>query len=303
MLDCIIIGGGPAGLNAALVMGRAGRETILFDEDQPRNRVTQESHGFITQDGVKPSKFKKRGRADVLKYPSVSIKEERVENIERADELFTVLTKSGAEYVTKKVILATGLQDVLPKIEGLPLVYGTSVFSCPFCDGWEMRDQALAVIAENERAFHMGKLLSNWSSDVIVFTNGHQVLSETEKEVLNRQHMTVVEKKIEHLHSKEGQLQSIRLETGEEIQRSAGIVMTDLIQSAPFAKQLGCEITSNGGVKVDSLGRTTVKGIYACGDTSLSAPAQLVIAAGEGSKAAAGVIADLVEEAFLLPES
>lgn len=206
MLDCIIIGGGPAGLNAALVMGRAGRETILFDEDQPRNRVTQESHGFITQDGVKPSEFKKRGRADVLKYPSVSIKEERVENIERADELFTVLTKSGAEYVTKKVILATGLQDVLPKIEGLPLVYGTSVFSCPFCDGWEMRDQALAVIAENERAFHMGKLLSNWSSDVIVFTNGHQVLSETEKEVLNRQHVTVVEKKIEHLHSKKGQL-------------------------------------------------------------------------------------------------
>lgn len=302
MLDCIIIGGGPAGLNAALVMGRAGRETILFDEDQPRNRVTQESHGFITQDGVKPSEFKKRGRADVLKYPSVSIKEERVENIERADELFTVLTKSGAAYVTKKVILATGLQDVLPKIEGLPLVYGTSVFSCPFCDGWEMRDQALAVIAENERAFHMGKLLSNWSSDVIVFTNGHQVLSETEKEVLSRQHVTVVEKKIEQLHSKEGQLQSILLETGEEIQRSAGIVMTDLIQSAPFAKQLGCEMTSNGGVKIDSLGRTTVKGIHACGDTSLSAPSQLVIAAEEGSKAVAGVIADLVEEAFLLPE-
>ncbi|MGG3450582.1 NAD(P)/FAD-dependent oxidoreductase [Domibacillus aminovorans] len=301
MLDCVIIGGGPAGLNAALVMGRAGRKAILFDEDKPRNRVTQESHGFITQDGVKPSEFKKRARTDVQKYPSVSIKEERVEIIEKSGGVFRIQTKGGTDYVAKKVLLATGLRDVLPEISGIQNVYGTSVFSCPFCDGWEMRGQALAVIAENERAFHMGKLLSNWSRDVVVFTNGYQVLGEEEKDVLMRQHVTVVEEKIEGLKSKEGQLTSIRLQNGQEIQREAGIVMTDLVQSAPFAEQLGCEITPNGGIKVDSFGRTTVEGVYACGDTSLSTPSQLVIAAAEGNKAAAGVIMDLVEAAFLLP--
>ncbi|MED4695048.1 NAD(P)/FAD-dependent oxidoreductase [Peribacillus frigoritolerans] len=299
MLDCVIIGGGPAGLNAALVMGRAGRKTILFDEDKPRNRVTQESHGFITQDGVKPSEFKKRARTDVQKYPSVSIKKERVEIIEKASGVFRIQTKGGTDYMAKKVLLATGLRDVLPEIPGIQNVYGTSVFSCPFCDGWEMRDKALAVIAENERAFHMGKLLSNWSGDVMVFTNGYQVLDE-EKDILARQHVTVVEEKIEDLKSKGGKLTSIRLQNGQEIKREAGIVVTDLVQSAPFAEQLGCEITPNGGIKVDSFGRTTVKGVYASGDTSLSTPSQLVIAAAEGNKAAAGVIMDLVEAAFLL---
>ncbi|PEZ73697.1 NAD(P)/FAD-dependent oxidoreductase [Bacillus sp. AFS017274] len=299
MLDCVIVGGGPAGLNAALVMGRAGRKTILFDEDKPRNQVTQESHGFITQDGVKPSEFKKRARTDVQKYPSVSIKEERVEIIEKSSGVFRIQTKGGTDYMAKKVLLATGLRDVLPEIPGIQNVYGTSVFGCPFCDGWEMRGQALAVIAENERAFHMGKLLSNWSGDVIVFTNGYQVLDE-EKDIFARQHVTVVEEKIESLKSKGGKLTSIRLQNGQEIKREAGIVVTDLAQSAPFAEQLGCEITPNGGIKVDSFGRTTVEGVFACGDTSLSTPSQLVIAAAEGNKAAAGVIMDLVEAAFLL---
>nr|WP_245406347.1 MULTISPECIES: NAD(P)/FAD-dependent oxidoreductase [unclassified Peribacillus] len=298
-MDCVIIGGGPAGLNAALVMGRAGRKTILFDEDKPRNRVTQESHGFITQDGVKPSEFKKRARMDVQKYPSVSIKEEQVEIIEKASDVFRIQTKGGTEYMAKKVLLATGLRDVLPEIPGLQNVYGTSVFSCPFCDGWEMRGQALAVIAENERAFHMGKLLSNWSGDVIVFTNGYQGLDE-EKDILARQHVIVVEEKIESLKSKGGQLTSILLQNGREIKREAGIVVADLVQSASFAEQLGCEIAPNRGIKVDSFGRTTVEGVYACGDTSLSTPSQLVIAAAEGNKAAAGVIMDLVEAAFLL---
>ncbi|WP_050180474.1 NAD(P)/FAD-dependent oxidoreductase [Domibacillus robiginosus] len=300
MLDCVIIGGGPAGLNAALIMGRAGRQTILFDEDKPRNRVTQESHGFITQDGIKPSEFKKRARTDVGKYPSVSIKEERVETVEQTGRVFRIQTKGGAEYVAKKVLLATGLQDILPEIPGIQNVYGTSVFSCPFCDGWEMRGQALAVIAENERAFHMGKLLSNWSRDVMVFTNGYRVPNE-DKAILARQDVVVVEEKVAALRSNGGQLTSIQLQTGQEIEREAGIVMTGLVQSAPFAEQLGCELTPNGGIKVDSFGRTTVEGVYACGDTSLSTPSQLVIAAAEGNKAAAGVIMDLVETAFLLP--
>lgn len=296
MLDCAIIGGGPAGLNAALVLGRAGRKTMLFDEDKPRNRVTQESHGFITQDGVKPAEFKKRARMDVQKYPSVTMMEERVEYIEKNADTFKIQTKGGTVYLAKKVLLATGLRDVLPEIPGVQEVYGTSVFSCPFCDGWEMKDQALAVIAENERAFHMGKMLTNWSRDVIVFTNGYQ-LEEEKKKVLLQQ-VTIVEDRIEALQSKAGQLTSIRLQNGEEIHRDAGIVITDLVQSAPFGEQLGCTISPSGGVKVDTLGRTTVEGVYACGDISISSPSQLIMAAAEGSKAAAGIVSDLVEASF-----
>ncbi|MFP7456521.1 NAD(P)/FAD-dependent oxidoreductase [Bacillus safensis] len=296
LLDCAIIGGGPAGLSAALVVGRGRKQVIVFDDELPRNRVTQESHGFITNDGMTPFEIRRAGEADLQKYPNIKIKRSRINDIQKREEFFTLLTHEGDTFEAKKIILATGLQDILPEIEGIHDVYGKTLFSCPFCDGWELKDKALALIAENQRALHMAKLLSNWTKDLIVFSNGH-VLAEEDKVLLTAHSIQVIDVPIVSIDHDNGQLRSLQLANGEIVKREGGFVASEFKQSAPFAEMLGCQMTKNAGVETDILGRTTVSGVFACGD-SLGGPAQLVLAAAAGSQAGMGVIHELVQEEF-----
>ncbi|GLF91711.1 hypothetical protein Saga11_29700 [Bacillus safensis] len=297
LLDCAIIGGGPAGLSAALVVGRGRKQVIVFDDELPRNRVTQESHGFITNDGMTPFEIRQAGEADLQKYPNIQMKRSRIVDIQKKEESFTLLTHEGDTFEAKKIILATGLQDMLPKIEGIHDVYGKTFFSCPFCDGWELKDKALALIAENQRIMHMAKLLSNWTKDLIVFTNGYQVLTEEDKSLLSAHSIQVIDVPIVSMNHDNGQLGSLQLASGETVKREGGFVASDFKQSTPFAEKLGCQMTKNGGIETDILGRTTVSGVFACGD-NLGGPAQLVIAAAAGSQAGMGVIHELVQEEF-----
>ncbi|KAB3537529.1 pyridine nucleotide-disulfide oxidoreductase [Bacillus safensis] len=296
LLDCAIIGGGPAGLSAALVVGRGRKQVIVFDDELPRNRVTQESHGFITNDGMTPFEIRRAGEADLQKYPNIKIKRSRIVDIQKKEERFTLLTHEGDTFKAKKIILATGLQDILPEIEGIHDVYGKTLFSCPFCDGWELKDKALALIAENQRALHMAKLLSNWTKDLIVFTNGH-VLAEEDKVLLTAHSIQVIDVPIVSIDQDNGQLRSLQLANGETVKREGGFVASEFKQSAPFAEKLGCQMTKNTGIETDILGRTTVSGVFACGD-NLGGPAQLVLAAAAGSQAGMGVIHELVQEEF-----
>lgn len=298
LLDCVIIGGGPSGLNAALVLGRAKRNTILFDEDKPRNAVTHESHGFITRDGIKPSEFKKLAKENLLKYPSISIQNQRIINIKKENRTFLIFSEDGHSYRTRKVLLSTGLKDILPRIEGIHHFYGTSLFNCPFCDGWELRDRAIVVIGEDERVFHMTKMASNWSKDLVVCTNGKNILSTEQREVLNKRKIKVIEDKIVTLQGNKGRLKKIQFKNGKEIEREGGFVSTELKQATSFPQTLGCAMNKMGGIETDKMGRTNIEGVYASGDNSLSAPPQLINAASDGSKAAMGVISDLIDEDF-----
>ncbi|GLF84634.1 NAD(P)/FAD-dependent oxidoreductase [Bacillus safensis] len=296
LLDCAIIGGGPAGLSAALVVGRGRKQVIVFDNELPRNRVTQESHGFITNDGMTPFEIRQAGEADLQKYPHIQIKRSQIVDIQKKEESFTLLTHEGDAFEAKKIILATGLQDILPEIEGIHDVYGKTLFSCPFCDGWELKEKALALIAENQRALHMAKLLSNWTKDLIVFTNGH-MLAEEDKTLLTAHSIQVIDVPIVSIDHDNGQLRSLQLANGEIVNREGGFVASEFKQSAPFAEKLGCQMTKNAGIETDILGRTTVSGVFACGD-NLGGPAQLVLAAAAGSQAGMGVIHELVQEEF-----
>ena len=176
-IDCAIIGGGPAGLNAALVLGRARRTVLVFDDNQPRNAVTQESHGFLTRDGVKPDEFRTLAHQDISKYPSVEIQHVRVTAIRHADASFEITTEKGDLLSAKTVLLATGLKELLPTIDGLHDYYGKSVFCCPYCDGWELRERPLVVISEGPHTFNLVKVVWNWSHDLLLCTNGHQLLT------------------------------------------------------------------------------------------------------------------------------
>jgi thioredoxin reductase len=215
--------------------------------------------------------------------------------IERLD----ITTEKGDVFSAKTVLLATGLKEILPPIDGLHDYYGKNLFCCPYCDGWELRDRPLVVISEGPHTFHLVKVVWNWSHDLLVCTNGHQVLDSEQQAALRRKGIEVVEDRITTLVGKGGQLEQVVFATQGAHARRGGFVAPRLLQASPFGEELGCEMNVMGGIVTDAFGRTTVPGVYAAGDASVVVPAQLIIAAAEGSRAAAGVNTDLTESEFL----
>ncbi|WP_368042547.1 NAD(P)/FAD-dependent oxidoreductase [Ectobacillus sp. JY-23] len=299
MLECAIIGGGPAGLNAALVLGRARRRVMLFDNKKPRNRVTRHSYGFLTRDGVTPSEFRDMAHRDIKKYPSVTIKTAEVLEVKREDDgTFRIMTIEGESHSSKKILIATGLKEELPDVTGIRDYYGTSIFSCPYCDGWELRDQPLALLAGHGTTFHLAQTMYQWSKDIVVCTNGKELLSKEELQVLGRKGIRINELPILHLVGTDGKLERIVFADGTSLERAGGFATTLLTQSNDLAVSLGCKLNKPGGIIVEQLGQTSVQGVYAAGDVSLAGPAQLIIAASQGMHAAIGVNHDLTMEEF-----
>jgi len=298
--DCAIIGGGPAGLNAALILGRARRNVILFDNNNARNAVTQESHGFLTRDGIKPKKFREIAHKEIARYLSVICAKREVTSVSRKKSKFELVTSKRERYQSKTIIISTGLKDVLPSIDDIHDYYGKSLFHCPYCDGWELRDKPLIVIiGEQVQGFHFIQTIYNWSRDLIVCTNGNPFQNSKQKGFLINKGIRIIECKIKKFAGKNGQMEKVVFENGESASRRGGFVMPQMIQASDFGKQLGCKYNSLGGIAVDSFGRTNIQGIYAAGDASVVNPAQIIIAAAEGVRAASGVNADLTQKEFL----
>jgi len=296
--DCAIIGGGPAGLNAALVLGRARKNVALLDNSRPRNGVTHASHGFITRDGIQPAEFRRIAYEEVLNYPSVRHWESEVTDIRRTEHGFTLSTSKGELVQARKLILAFGLKEELPQIEGIRDFYGKSLFVCPFCDGWELRDQPLAIISENPNVFHTVKLVFNWSRDLIVCTNGSDHLTAEQRQQLAARGIRIVDTPVAAISGRNGLLERVHFTDGTFIERSGGFISPTQLPHARFDEALGYKTTDNGGIVTDALGRTTVAGVFAAGDSAYVMPSQLIYAAASGSKAAMAVMAELTEEAW-----
>ncbi|MBM7703747.1 FAD-dependent oxidoreductase [Metabacillus iocasae] len=296
LFDCIVIGGGAAGLNAALVLGRSRRNTLIIDENQPRNRVTRESHGFLSRDGIKPEEFKKISLEQLKKYPNVRYDQDRVENVVKFAAAFEVTTKEGNVYRSKKVIFATGMKDQLPSIKGLREVYGTSVFPCPYCDGWERRDKKLAVFGNEEWLMHYVKMIYNWSKDLIVFTNGPAKITGSEKKELMEHGVQLVESPIVELQSTNGQLEKIVVKSGESFERTDGFILdTGETQASDIPFKLGVELNEMGGYKVSENRETTIEGLYIIGDAK-NTFSGLIMAASEGYELGATINGEMVME-------
>lgn len=299
LFECAIVGGGPAGLSAALVLGRARRNVVLLDDNNPRNAVTRESHGFITRDGIAPGELRRIAHEDISKYGSVQVRRASVIAVRRVSHAsFQLATQQGELYMARKIILATGLKEILPPVNGLHDFYGKSIFNCPYCDGWELKDKPLVIISEGPNAFHMAKTLYNWSVRLAVCTNGHRALTAQQHEALGRRNIKVYEHRIVRLIGENGALQKVLFEGGGEYVCEGGFVTPQTALSSSIGQSLGCRTNALGGIITDDFGRTNVAGVYAAGDTAAVAPSQLIIAAGAGSRAAIGVNSDLTNEDF-----
>jgi thioredoxin reductase len=300
LFDCAIIGGGPAGLNAALVLGRARRDILLFDNNNPRNAVTHESHGFITRDGVNPKEFREIAHKEIEKYPSVIYENKKIASVIKNDGLFNLTTSNNETYQSKTIIIATGLKDNLPDIENISDYYGKSLFNCPYCDGWELRDKPLVVIIDEPvQGFHFIQTVYNWSKDLVVCTDGKLFENSDQKRLIQKKGIKIIENRIKAFAGENGQMEKVVFDNWESVTVKGGFVLPRPSQTSAFAKDLGCEFNSLGGISTDSYGRTNIKGVYSAGDASIVAPAQLIIAAAEGLQAAVGVNRDLIETEFL----
>ncbi|MEI5905962.1 NAD(P)/FAD-dependent oxidoreductase [Bacillus spongiae] len=297
-LDCIVIGAGPAGLSAALTLGRARRKIAIFDNGKNRNRVTRESNGFLTRDGIKPQVFKEIAMKELESYPSVSISNETVIQVKKEEQkdLFLIKTSNNHFYFAERILLATGIQEEF-SFSQIKQYYGKSLFSCPYCDGWEQRDKPLAIIAEAEKhMIHLTKLVYNWSKDLIVFTNGHQ-LSNNVRNDFARKEIKIYTTRIKNLHGDNGNIKSIELESGDNILRSGGFVVPSFYRPNQFAEQLNCQINENKRIITDG-GRSTTNGVYIAGETETVGPSSLMMAAADGNKAAFSINMDITLDRF-----
>jgi thioredoxin reductase len=294
--DAIIVGGGPAGWSAALVLGRCRRRVLVVDNAKHRNAASHALHAFITRDGVQPAEFLRLAREDAMRYSSVTWLRTTAVEAQCTAEGFEVVLEDGARFAARKILLATGVADELPRLEGIERFYGKSVHHCPYCDAWEHRDQPLAVYGRGEKGVGLALMLTLWSADIALCTDGPDAHAHAQKRRMAKRGIRLCEGAIRALEGDNGQLREIVLEDGERLRRSALFFNTGHHQRSPLFERLGCRLDPGGDVVPDArFEETSVPGVYAAGDATRDVMLAIV-AAGEGAKAAFSINQALLAE-------
>ncbi|UOR04583.1 NAD(P)/FAD-dependent oxidoreductase [Hymenobacter aerilatus] len=298
--DVVIVGAGSAGLSAALILGRSMRRVLVCDAGAPRNVTSPAVQGFFTRDCTAPTELLRIGRSQLTPYDSVEVRELRVTAIKKEDGHFRVEANTEANRTTvataRKVILATGVEDELPPLDGMREFWGRGVLHCPYCHGWEVRNQPLAIYGRGKTVTGLALLVSRWSSHITVCTDGPGHLTENARRRLRQQGIDVREECVRQLVGRpDGMLRCVEFETGEPLECHALFLHAPQHQRAPFAEQLGCRFTKKGAVWVDKKQQTSVAGLYATGDLT-PGQQQAIMAAAEGSKAGIVINEQLTRE-------
>jgi len=293
--DVLIVGGGPAGLSAALVLGRCRRRVLVCDGGQPRNAASHGLHGFLTRDGIKPAEFLEIARQQLRPYETVELRQTEVTSARHLPNGFELTLSDGESVTARKLLLATGVVDELPALGGIRDFYGRSVFHCPYCDGWEMRDQPLAIYGKGESGSGLAIELKLWSRDLVLCTDGPSELTPEQAERLTRDNIEVREEKIDRLEGKDGALEYIVFANGQRLERRALFFSTGHNQGSDLANQLGCAFTDDGCVATGDYETTSVPGLYAAGDASKLVQF-VIVAASEGAQAAVAINKELIRE-------
>jgi thioredoxin reductase len=293
--DCVIVGAGPAGLSAALMLGRCRRKVLVFDLGEQRNIRSGGLHNYLTRDGIRPAEFLEISRQEVAHYPSVEFRQIEVLDAARSPDGFRVVCADGRQVASRKLLLATGVVDELPRLEGIEPLYGSSVHHCPYCDGWEWRNQPIAIYGSAEEGKALALGLTVWSDDLVLCSNGPSGLQQSDLDDLSREGIEVREEKIARLEGRDGRLERLVFENGESLPRKALFICSGQHQRSALARKLGCRFTAKGAVDTGSCEATDVPGLYVAGDASKEAQF-VVVAAAEGSEAGMAINKSLLKD-------
>ena len=295
ILDAIIIGGGPAGLSAALVLGRCLRRVLICDAGHPRNESARIFNGFLSRDGSKPADFLQICRDQLRRYETIELRTVKVVDVEREDRWFTVILETGERIAGRMLLLATGLVDELPQIENFRQFYGSTIHNCPYCDGWECRNQPIAVVGGNQDSVDLAIELLLWSKDLVLCSNGPLTCNHKTIETIRRLDIRITETPISRLEGDGDKLKGIRFTDGNFLPRSALFFSPGQYQRSQLAERLGCEFCEDSNcIQCGEDTATNIPGVYAAGNASRGV--QLVIAAAaEGMQAAFAINSALLE--------
>lgn len=296
--DVLIVGGGPAGLSAALNLGRALMRVLVIDADRPRNAATLRSHGFLTRDGIPPQELRRLAREELSAYPDVEVRRRtRVTSLRPSDGGFAAeIGRREAEttVTARAVLLATGLRETLPEVPNLRGYYGMSLFSCAACDAWELRSRRLALIGEAPDIAERARLIGRLTENLTVFTHGADVVTAEEEVELAAAGIALRREPIVELVGDRGQIESIRLADGTTVAIDGGFVRPEWHSTLSFLEGIAPATDDAGHLRIDRSGRTDVPGLYAAGDAAAPGPQQLIVAAGAGARVAAVMVHDSI---------
>lgn len=294
MYDVVIVGGSAAGLSAALVLGRFRRHVLICDHQKPRNAPADAAHNFFTRDGTPPAELLQIGWEQLRPYATVQHHLAEVVSLKPIADGFEVQTADGTVFQSRRVLLATGVRDELPAIPGLAEYWGKGgVHHCPYCHGWEVRDQKIVIIGNGEVVYHLAALLSALSTDISACLYGEPQPTPDQLHKLQQMGVTLYDAEMVAIEGDAGQVQGVRLGDGRLLPCQAIFAATKPEQHSTLARDIGCQFTEQGYVQVDILGRTSVLNVYAAGDM-VTPFHQLIAAAASGAAAGSGINTDIV---------
>lgn len=295
--DVIIIGGSYSGLSAGMSLGRSLRNVLIIDNGKPCNRQTPHSHNFVTHDGKTPSEISKLAKKDVEKYNSVSFYNGTVAKTQKTSEGFKIETSSGEKFNSKKLIIASGVKDVMPDIPGFAECWGISVIHCPYCHGYEVKNEVTGILSNGDMAYEFSKLIFNLTKSLTLFTNGKASLTDEQIKKLAQNKINLIEDEIEKIEHDNGSVQKIIFKNGKEVSLKALYAKIPFEQNINVSSDLGCELTEQGFIKVDMMQKTNVPGVFACGD-NVTMMRSVANAVAQGNFTGAVVNKELSDEEF-----
>lgn len=295
--EVIIVGGSYAGLSAAMALGRSLRHVLVIDSGKPCNRQTPHSHNFITQDGKKPSEINDIARNQVTKYTTVQFYDGLATEGKKIENGFEITTKTGEVFTAKKLIFSSGIKDIMPNITGFAECWGISIIHCPYCHGYEYKHKKTGILGNGDYGFEFSKMISNWTKNLTLLTNGKPELLEEQRTKLQEHKIPIIAKEVVHFEHAQGQLKNVVFSDGSKESMEAVYAKVAFIQNSDIPENLGCELNEHGYLQVDMFQKTTASGIFACGDntTFMRSVANAVAA---GTAAGSMCNKELIDEEF-----
>ncbi len=266
--DVIIVGGSYSGLAAGMALGRALRKVLIIDSGNPCNKQTPHSHNFLTNDGKTPQEIAGLAKRQVQQYDTVGFLDAWVTAGRKTENGFDVQIASGEIFSARKLVFATGIKDLLPDIPGFAACWGISVLHCPYCHGYEVRHQKTGILANGDDGFELSSLIANWTRDLTLYTNGKSTLTDQQIKKLHKHKIDIVEDEIERIEHKNGSVENIIFKGGKHAPVKVLYARLPFVQHSSVPQSLGCEVSAEGYLKTDAAQRTTIPGVFACGDNT-----------------------------------